>query len=330
MESNDKKSSSRRDLPLLKLIGNPEENFYQLGLKDRESYKKNVSHLESFLQTPLPFLNKIIQELLGKAFYYQWKKSSPHQKILLAYAEGLNYPPEKLLNSFLIPEILSCLGKWFPSLELKQWGCSSVFHWDPLSEKIGHLRILDFPLNGSFDVFERAILYRFKDCPQILTISSSGLPYPSLTSMTSEGVTLSLHQKFSNTLNVKGRPIFEITYDLLNSVSNLKEAKLFLKNSQSLTQWGLYLSFPDGKILEADLRGDQSFFNEYQLNEKKTVAYFNNRPIHPEKTLPYAIQNYNQMRELSFAKKLKSFLKLKKKSSMTFFITSQRHYAQNH
>ncbi|MFN8369703.1 MAG: hypothetical protein U0T83_03655 [Bacteriovoracaceae bacterium] len=287
--------------PLLTLIGDEEENFYQLGVKDRENYSATFKHLKSLTSLNNQFIDLIIEETVGKLGSSVIGKSPVLYSNLKAYTDGLEINLNKFLSLFLFPEILSSLNKWIPGVNTFLTGCSSVFinH----NDSPHHLRILDYPLVGSFDVKERMIIYKFKNRPQVLSFGSAGLPYPSLTAMNSEGITLALHQKCSNYFNLRGNSIFDICYKILMECSDLKSTLKLLKQHPSLTAWGINLSFKDGTVASIDIAGEQLVKKEYQISEHNYL-YFNNMPIqhnnHLDQTIPYGLTNYCEMRTKSF------------------------------
>ena len=80
----------------------------------------------------------------------------------------------------MMPELTSAIPQWLPKLKPELLGCSSLMHLNHKKEVVHH-RILDFPLKGSYDTLERAVLYEFKNSPRILGFGSIGMPYPSIT-----------------------------------------------------------------------------------------------------------------------------------------------------
>ena len=180
-------------MDLITLIGDIEENFYQLGLKDKEKGKLVHHDVKMMLRTPWRPVNTLIQEVGKSVIKNSLLKKSGNFKQLKSYAEGLGIPLEECAYTMLIPELVSCMSKWAPGLMKGNLGCSSFMMRNEVNQVV-HGRILDFPLQGSYDVYERAIIYDVKGMPKTLGFGSVGIPYPSITLMTEDGMTLALHQ----------------------------------------------------------------------------------------------------------------------------------------
>ncbi|MEK6624870.1 MAG: hypothetical protein AABY86_07880, partial [Bdellovibrionota bacterium] len=293
--------------PFIRLVGDLEENFYQLGVKDREAAKTVVDHITSIFDLPFPILNIPFKTLLNLYLSKTFSCHSPYQKAMSAYIEGLGMSKDAYYGAMILPELMSCLSKWFPAIPTTWIGCSSFFTIDDDYDGPLHGRIMDGPIGGTYDAYERVIYYELKGLPKMIGINLPGLPTAGITGMNESGVTLALHQKYTKTFNTSGTPIFELGFNLLASVKNKHEAIEFLKKSQSISSWCFYLSFADGDILRADLIGDRLFYHEDGLTRGK-VLYFNNsledKSIDQRQFLPYGIEDYNEMRKKVAHKKI--------------------------
>ena len=296
-------------MELLTLIGNIDENFYQLGLNDKEGAKEVHRDVKGMLATPWSGVNKAIEEVAKLLLKNSLLKKTDYYNHLKSYSEGLGISHEAAAYVMLIPEIVSCMSKWAPGFIKGNLGCSSFFMRNELGEVI-HGRILDFPLQGSFDIHERAILYDLKGLPKILGFGSVGIPYPSITLMTEDGITVALHQKFTNVLNTDGLSIFELIFDMLKHANDKKSVLEYLKSHQSITTWCLYISFKNGDVLAVDLMGKELYVNEFSLNEHEVLYFCNhleNKSINQEDFLPTGFHQYNLMREEAAHKKISRF-----------------------
>jgi hypothetical protein len=281
------------------LTGQPHENFYQLGQHDARGFENLTHHLKKILHIPggvVDPLSDAVLEGLGarllsrRGFYRDWFE---------AYAEGLGLRPAELMGLCLIPELASCTNKFLPGA-LPLWGCSSLFARDPESTEIWHGRVLDFPLTGTYDSQERELNYHFQNFPRVWSLGTTGLPYPSLTGMNAEGVSLALHQKFNHHFSTDGHPIMEIATRLLFEGHSKRSVIKILQESKSLTLWGLYIGLPHGEVMEVDICGSELQIKEYQP-EPGEMLYFNNFPLKKveEKDLatPQGMHFQNQMRQ---------------------------------
>lgn len=312
------------------LIGDIDENFYQLGLADRTPAKDVHRSVKDMLSTPWIPVNKLIEEagkavlknsLLAKTDYYNHLKS---------YADGLAITVEEAAYTMLIPEIVSCMTKWAPGLMRGNLGCSSFFMRNEKAEVV-HGRILDFPLQGTYDREERAILYDLKGMPKTLGLGTRGIPYPSISLMTEEGMTLSLHQKFTNVFNKDGLSIFELIFDMLKNTGDKKSVLDYLRSHQSITTWCLYMSFKNGDVLGVDVMGKDIFINEQTVPDEGVLYFCNhleNKTINQEEMLPTGIHQYNLMREEIAAKKILQYLKKKERTDLSLIKMMATPYEQ--
>lgn len=253
-------------------------------------------------------LNKGVQEILKNLLGMAIEVHPRFKKRVEAYAEGLGESPGEVATGLLIPELMSFIDKWVPGIPHTLLGCSSYFIWDEKRDALVHGRTLDFPFHGSFDLEERILHTEFDGGPATLSFSSAGFPYPSITAMTENGVTLALHQKFSRTFNYQGTPIFDLIFELLQNCHSRDEAIRFLKKQSSITAWALYMGFEDGKVLSAEVDGENFDYNVHQATPGKLI-YFCNQRENPKlinhETMPYGFQLYNEMRLDQKEKKLK-------------------------
>ncbi len=309
-------SDNVKPLNHIHLIGDELENFYNLGVKDQKNLPSALKSVKNLIASPnkeFKLFEKIVDGGLLILAQKVLSKSKHYRQTLRAYSDGLEIPLLKMATISLIPEIMASIDKWIPSIPTQLMGCSSVFSLNDKG-KLMHGRVLDFPLPGSFDKFERGVTYQFKNRPIIWSANSVGMPYPAITAMSSEGITVALHQKFTNEFNYQGLPIFEIIYKMLLECHDKKSILSFLKKSCSLTTWGILIGFSDGEILSIDISGKELYQKEYKV-KRKDLIYFNNVPMKKtEKCLPIGIDNYCSMRKITADNKKQQLLKRKKDS----------------
>lgn len=301
-------------MDLITLIGDIDENFYQLGLKDRE-YGKLVHHdVKMMLRTPWKHANTVIQEVGKAVIKNSMLRKSDNFRHLKSYAEGIGVPLEECAYTMLIPEMVSCMSKWAPGFMKGNLGCSSFMMRNEIGEVV-HGRILDFPLQGSYDTYERAISYDVTGMPKTLGFGSVGIPYPSITLMTEDGITIALHQKFTNLFNPQGISIFEYIFKLIQTANDKKSVIEFVKAHQTITTWCLYMTFKDGDVLACDLNGNTPFINELQIPDTGILYFCNHledKSINQRQFLPLGFDQYNLMREETATQKIVKLTRLKK------------------
>jgi hypothetical protein len=298
-----------KDFPIHCLIGDTLENFYQLGLEDKGRHTLLLDHATGLFRTRWTGLNKGMQEIMKALLTPAIELHPRFKKRLEAYAEGLGARPSEVAMGLLVPEMMSFMEKWIPGVPHTMLGCSSYFIWDDSRDALVHGRTLDFPFHGSFDKYERGIQTTLDDGPVTFSFSSAGFPFPSITAMTKEGVTLSLHQKFSKTFNYQGTPIFDIAFELLQNCGTREEAIRFLKKQSSITSWAFYMGFSGGQILSSEIAGDNFDYSVHQAVPERCLYFCNereNRDLITHDILPYGFQAFNEMRINMRDKKLRS------------------------
>lgn len=293
------------------LNGKKSEALYQLGLSESKNFHPNLEMLERLVQTKSPAINRILQTL-GQTLLKQTRQNRHNQtsnELLRAYAEGLGVSFEKVALAYFLPELASSLSKWLPGLPVNLLGCSSFLAWSEISESPFHGRILDFPLVGSFDRLERVLHTRFEGELAVCSLSSSGLPFHSLTAINEAGVTMALHQKFTPSFHPDGESIFSLASDLIARTTSYKALSKLIKEKKSITTWNLIFTFPDGRATSIDISG--SHYVEQTFDLKQGEQYLCNfAPTEIERSnlyQPLGINSYNQMRAASAHRKFKKF-----------------------
>lgn len=298
------------------LIGSASENFYGLGLKDTDGFETLYNSLKKLcMRTDI--LSRAVKIALDISSKMEIQKSDPNYELIEAYADGLKRPIQDVLFAFLLPEFIAAFNKWTPNLLGLIPGCSSLFTWDKENESLIHSRLLDYPLAGIFDQFERTVTYELKGRLKIFSLTTKGMPLPSLTSINEKGLTLALHYKHGNYFDMKGHSIFSTAFEILSYCTSIHDVKKYLKEYPSMSYWGLYLSDANGEVASFDICGKEIYQEKFDIKEHEYL-YFNNRPILTEnKNLelqPYGNKEQCQMRRSVFNEKWKKRKKLKNKT----------------
>jgi len=301
-------------LPFTQLFGDTEENFYQLGIKDRERHSLVLNSIKNLIKTPWNMLNSATEKVITGVVDKALPLHPEFKRLLGAYADGLERKTDELAYSYLLPELVSCMNKWIPGMPTTLLGCSTYLTRDQKSGDVIHGRILDFPLQGSFDHLERAVLTSFNKRAKIFSYGTMGMPFPSITCMNEHGLTLALHQKFTNTLSSKGIPIFYLVFELMSHCRDFQDVRDFLKKAHSITTWGLYMSHRSGELIAVDIAGSEKYEKEIHLEENE-IVYLGNRAFDPNLnsllTVPYGLESYNGEREEIAQQKIKALKKKK-------------------
>lgn len=299
----------------LHLIGNPEENFFILGKKDKDSYHELTKQI-SMLCTRNESLAKVLKianqlSTRGKHHY-----NPRHIKELSAYAEGLETSLNDVMFAFLLPEVVAAFNKWVPNLMSIIPGCSSLFVLDPKTNKPIHTRVLDYALSGPFEKNERTILYDFKDRYKTFSLSSTGVPLASMTAINEKGLTLALHYKHGRYFDQSGESIFTITDEIIGQCSNIREAIKLVKKKKSISYWGIYLSDSNGEVASIDIRGGEVYQEKFDLRDHDHL-YFNNRPL-------LAQEDHLEIQPYGNLEQCKSRMEIVQKNLKQFDITTSK------
>jgi hypothetical protein len=296
-------------LPVIKLIGNPEENFYSLGKKDKDGYILIQDQITKLCMRS-EYAAKLIKKVTEVSTIYNKKGSIRLESELKAYAEGLEKPYSEVLFTFLLPEIVASFNKWLPNLLGIVPGCSSLFIWDQKNQSAVHGRILDYALAGPYEEFERAVEYNFSKRLKSFSYSTVAMPFPSLSSMNEKGLTLALHYKHGDYFDITGESIFSLMYQLTSYCTNISEVKKYLLQNPSMAHWGINCSDISGNVASFDIKGSEVYTEKFDLRENKFL-YFNNRPLLSQKSdidlQPYGNKEQCLMRKDFIFNRMKNF-----------------------
>ena len=270
-----------RPIEHIELLGNAEENFYALGLKDHEGFDMLYQSLKKLcMRTDL--FSKAVKLALDITNKTEFQKKEINHKLIQAYAEGLKRPVGDIYFALLLPEFIAAFNKWTPNLLGLVPGCSSLFTLDKKTDSTIHTRLLDYPLAGTFDNFERTSLYDLKGRYKIFSLGTKGLCFPSLSAINEKGLSFALHYKHGDYFDLKGHSIFSTVFEILSYCESIHDVKKFLKEYPSMSYWGLYLSDSQGGVGSFDICGREIYQEKFEIHEHNHL-YFNNRPILSEK-----------------------------------------------
>ena len=285
--------------PVIPLLGQEEENFYQLGIQDQKGFLLSYQSLQKTLGHFPPYISELFHGLLKQGCLSIIERHPQLKRNLEAYAEGLEVPPRDVYGAFFLPEILSASGRFIPNLMGTLLGCSSLFFRESQDSGISHFRLLDFPIYNTFTTHAKTVLFQFPR-QKVFYFTLEGLPYPALTAMNESGITLALHQKSSTFFDYKGTPIFEVAKLIMAEARDKQDIESIIKDNPTMTGWGLYSCVGD-EVLAIDLLGNQSWIKSYPLEVNKTHYFCNESPDHKayNDTISLGLNYYNQMRRES-------------------------------
>jgi len=260
------------NIKLIRLNGDPVENFYQLGKAESQSFAQLESRVLKIIDgNPLIHLG---ENILSRAKSIWIKKEQTFfDQCVSAYAEGLGIELSNYLNFLKIFELAAHYGYFYPELRGLIPGCTSLIQ--KTSEGITHSRLIDFPLTGIFEQNPRIYYFNFSGHKPILNYSCEGLAPLFFHALHFSGFSLALHHKPSENYHKDGDSIFKITFESLFSSSNMQEFRKEIRKRPSFSKWGYYLLNHDGQVLAMDLDGPNFNFESYHLNESNLLIFTN-------------------------------------------------------
>jgi len=289
---------------IVPMIGDPLENFYQLGQVEKKSFLALEKRVHRLLST-LDLLSQGQQLLSSTRLLFQTKKESFFFHCLRAYADGMSIKVERYLSFIQAIEMAAHYGQIYPQLKSILPGCTSVIQ--KKSEEITHTRILDFPLLQLFDEHQKLYFFQFHQKPSFLSYSSEGLAPLIFQGLHEKGLSLALHSKPNHEVFQHGENIFSIVFESIFNISSIDQLKDELKKHQSISKWAIVGVDQQGAILHADLEGAAQHFESFHL-ENSPQFIFTNLPIKKNNTDNLHHQHFSHSREKWILQKLKKNL----------------------
>lgn len=259
---------------LVTLVGDPKENLYQLGLKEKESFLKLEDRVTRLLST-----NQFLrhgQDIITRARSMFNKKNRPEtffEECIESYAEGLGIESTRYLSFLTLFEFAAHYGQVYPELKGLLPGCTSLFQ--KKGEEITHTRLLDFPLLGVFDENPRLYYWKCEGKPTILSYSCEGLAPLFFQVIHSSGFSLSLHHKPGQVFHKTGTGIFQLAFEALFEMNELSDLKKILKSQSSMTKWSFLLCDKVGAVVAIDIDGPALNIEAYNLKETSPLIFTN-------------------------------------------------------
>lgn len=257
---------------IVTLAGDPAENLYQLGLKEKEAYlaiEKRVTQLLSQ------------SEILGQGhdfisrarLIFRKKESSLFDQCIKSYSEGLGVDPLRYMSFLSLFELAAHHGHTYPELKSILPGCTSLF--TKTGSDITHARLLDFPLIGLFDVKPKIYFWKPEGKPSLLTMSCEGLAPLFLQGIHGSGISFALHHKPGKTFHREGQSIFQIMFESMFESENFIDLKKELKRKVSVTKWSVMAVEKEGQVFAIDIDGPAQNMETYHLTETSHLIFTN-------------------------------------------------------
>jgi hypothetical protein len=285
---------------IVPLIGDPINNLYQLGLKEKESFRLLEERVTGLLSAN-NFL-RYGQDIISRARVLLKKKDdSFFDQCISAYAEGLGIDATTYLSFLSLFELAAHYGQIYPELKGLLPGCTTLFEKTP--EGFIHNRLIDFPLIGAFTEKPRLYYWKVEGKPAILNYSCEGLAPLFFQTIHDSGFTMSLHHKPGMSYHKEGQSIFKIAFESLFDSPNMNEFRRDLRNKISVTKWGFYMLDQSGSVMCTDIDGPSMNFEAFNLNESSPLI-FTNIPLQKDPAGFEQFMAFSQTREIWLKEKL--------------------------
>ena len=257
---------------IIPLIGDPIENFYQLGLVEKEAFLRIESRIKNLLSTNS--LLQFGQELITRARVIVHKREeSFFDKCISSYSHGLGIDPARYYTFLSLFELAAHFGQTYPELKGILPGCTSLFL--KTDDEITHTRLMDFPLIGIFDESPRLYYWQSEGKEPVLTYSTEGMAPLFLQGVHGSGISFAIHHKPGKLFFNEGQSIFQIVFESIFSSTNFSELKKEFKKKKSITKWSLILLDKTGSAHVMDIEGPSQDFESFNLNETSPLIFTN-------------------------------------------------------
>ena len=287
---------------LVPLVGDPIENLYQLGLREKEAFLKIESRVTKLLST-----NSLLQygqDIVSRARVLMKKKQNQglFEKCIAAYAEGLGVDVIRYQSFISLLEVAAHYGQTYPELKGLLPGCTSVFA--ATEEGITHSRLLDFPLIDLYEESPRLYYWQMENKPPLLTYGCEGLAPLFFQGLHGSGMSFALHHKPGKHYHQDGQSIFKILFEDLFEASDLNSFKRQVRARVSVTKWAFLLLDKSGQVQVIDIDGPAFNSETYNVHETSPLI-FTNIPLQKDQSESETFIKFSEDRQNWLKQKLK-------------------------
>lgn len=293
---------------IVPLIGDPLENLYLLGIREKESFLKIEDRVTKLLSTNT-FL-RLGQDIITRArILIKRKEDNDFDKCISAYSKGMGIDPARYLSFLALFELAAHYGQIYPELKGLLPGCTSYF--TKQGDDILHARLLDFPLIDIFEEAPRLYYWQVPGKESLLTYSCEGLAPLFFQGVHGSGMSFALHHLPGKTYHQQGQGIFQIAFETLFECKQFSDFKKDLKKKNSVTKWSFLILDKSGQVQVIDIDGPAQSSENYNIHEAPSLI-FTNIPIQND------AQGFDSF--LKFSQDRQSWLKDKTSKSKTINI----------
>ncbi|MDH5580967.1 MAG: hypothetical protein OEY33_03610, partial [Bdellovibrionales bacterium] len=264
---------SDRQIPLINLLGEEMENFYQLGNKDKSNWEK-VKNSTGFLidKSLMAPLNKGIFYLLRKNFE-NLNKNDAFFIALESYSKGLECDPFDIYSFIITGEVFSTSGPWPKSYPRNYTYSSSLYFRTSNSGKVILIKNWEGPFSSKVSHFLRLNHTHFYQKPDSFYLSYPGHPFPYHFVTLKNGLQISAHQMISDTLEIKGKSLAQILYEIQLVNVNIEDLKDYFLSITGLSSSLFTICLNQKSILEVYLNGAAVNFKHTNIEDDKLRTF---------------------------------------------------------
>lgn len=257
---------------LIPLIGDPSENLYQLGIREKEAFLRLETRIKKLLSTN--HLLSFGQDVVTRAKVLIRKREDTYfDKCIKSYCQGLGIDPARYFSFLSLFELAAHYGQIYPELKGILPGCTSVF--SKMNGDITHSRLMDFPLVGIFDEAPRLYYWQPEGQPPVLSYSTEGLAPLFFQGIHGAGVSFAVHHKPGKTYHDDGQSIFQIIFESVFESGTYQDLKKEIKKKSSVTKWSVLLLDKSGHVQAIDIDGPAVKSEAYDVNENSPLIFTN-------------------------------------------------------
>lgn len=257
---------------IVPLIGNLDENLYQLGLREKKAFIVIETRIKNLVGDH-PLLRQGIDLITKAEAFIKKREESFFDQCIQSYCRGLGIEPLRYQSLLTLFELSAHYGHHYPKLKGILPGCTSVCL--EKNGNISHLRIMDFPLVGLFEEFGKVYYWHTSKRSPLLTYGLEGLAPLFFQGVHGSGVSFAIHHKPGRSYYQDGESIFKITFESVFDGNNFQEIKKNIKKKNSIAKWSIVLVDKSGQVQEYDMDGLSLDGESYNLNEHSPLVYTN-------------------------------------------------------
>ena len=257
---------------IIPLIGDPLDNLYQLGLREKEAFILLENRIKKLLSTN--HLLRFGQDVVTRAKVLIKKREDTYfDKCIKSYSQGLGIDPARYFSFLSLFELAAHYGQVYPELKGLLPGCTSVF--SKVNGDVTHARLMDFPLIGIFEEAPKLYYWQPEGKKPVLSYSTEGMAPLFFQGIHGSGVSFAIHHKPGKSYHEEGQSIFQIMFESVFESDSFQDLKKEIKKKTSITKWSVLLLDKSGLVQAIDIDGPGVKAEAYDVNETSPLIFTN-------------------------------------------------------